>query len=199
MIDERTFRADLYFRLSAIELKLPPLRKRIDDIPLLMEHFNEVISESLCLPCTPFSEDIKQAFMRYTWPGNVRELRNVIERSLILAGEGAQVKDSDLPVHISNARSLSERFHPPLSIQRSLGFDEASSHSEEWKADEESRIPRELSADELAERERISHVLLENDGNLSKSASALGLSRTTLYKRMEQFGMRVRVVVDFDS
>ena len=90
LINERRFRADLYYRLSMVEISLPPLREREGDVALLVNHFNRDLSDSLRLPCTPLPEDVMKALANYTWPGNVRELRNVVERSLIMAGEGGQ-------------------------------------------------------------------------------------------------------------
>ncbi len=113
LIDERRFRADLYYRLSMVEVVLPPLREREGDVALLVEHFNRDLSDSLQLPCTPMSEEVMGVLASYTWPGNVRELRNVVERSLIMAGEGSKVTLEDLPVHIANAVSLGMSFQGP--------------------------------------------------------------------------------------
>lgn len=80
---------------------------------LLVDHFNRDLSDSLRLPCTPLPEDVMKALANYTWPGNVRELRNVVERSLIMAGEGAKVTLEDLPVHVANAVSVGMSFEAP--------------------------------------------------------------------------------------
>lgn len=103
LIGEKRFRSDLYWRLSMVELGLPPLRRRTSDIPLLVDYFNEQLSKSLNVPCTPFPADTLVAFQAYSWPGNVRELRNMVERSLIMQGEGANVTPDTLPPHIANA------------------------------------------------------------------------------------------------
>lgn len=113
LISERRFRADLYYRLSMVEISLPPLREREGDVALLVDHFNRDLSDSLRLPCTPLPEDVMKALANYTWPGNVRELRNVVERSLIMAGEGAKVTLEDLPVHVANAVSVGMSFEAP--------------------------------------------------------------------------------------
>lgn len=113
LINERRFRADLYYRLSMVEISLPPLREREGDVALLVDHFNRDLSDSLRLPCTPLPEDVMKALANYTWPGNVRELRNVVERSLIMAGEGAKVTLEDLPVHVANAVSVGMSFEAP--------------------------------------------------------------------------------------
>lgn len=181
MIDTKDFRADLYYRLSSIEIDLPPLRNRIDDIPRLVEHFNRRLSESLYLDYSPFPREIEEAFKLYTWPGNVRELRNAVERCLILAGTGSEVSMGHLPIHIVNSSSKSKSFVPASFA----------------------RVPDEalasLTPAELEERSRISRLLLECDGNLSKVASELGISRTTLYKRLKHYHLRVRTVVETEG
>ena len=122
LISERRFRADLYYRLSMVEISLPPLREREGDVALLVDHFNRDLSDSLRLPCTPLPEDVMKALANYTWPGNVRELRNVVERSLIMAGEGAKVTLEDLPVHVANAVSVGMPFEgPALSMAAVAG------------------------------------------------------------------------------
>ena len=122
LIGERRFRADLYYRLSMVEVVLPPLREREGDVALLVEHFNRDLSESLGLPCTPMPDEVMNVFNRYTWPGNVRELRNVVERSLIMAGEGSKVTLDDLPVHVANAASSGMSFQAPArSMAASIG------------------------------------------------------------------------------
>ena len=122
LINERRFRADLYYRLSMVEISLPPLREREGDVALLVDHFNRDLSDSLRLPCTPLPEDVMKALANYTWPGNVRELRNVVERSLIMAGEGAKVTLEDLPVHVANAVSVGMSFEgPALSMAAVAG------------------------------------------------------------------------------
>ena len=87
LINERRFRADLYYRLSMVKISCRPCASARGDVALLVDHFNRDLSDSLRLPCTPLPEDVMKALTNYTWPGNVRELRNVVERSLIMAGE----------------------------------------------------------------------------------------------------------------
>ncbi len=209
LVDAQAFRADLYFRLSAMELHLPALRKRKGDIPLLVEYFNDLISESLGLPRSPFSDGIKETLSRYSWPGNVRELRNVVERSLILAGEGSKVDASDLPVHIANAQSMGKKFFPASVLRfeserptalRDCGGPSSPARESEWD-DRGGRRPlgAVLTDAEEIERNRIRDALIEYDGNLSRSAAALGVSRTTLYKRMAHFRMHVRIAVEFED
>jgi formate hydrogenlyase transcriptional activator len=85
MIDERQFRADLFYRLSVFPVELPPLRDRPEDIRLLVQHFVKHYAARMRKPITSISEELIAALVRYSWPGNVRELQNFIERSVILA------------------------------------------------------------------------------------------------------------------
>ena len=103
LIEDKRFRSDLYYRLSMVEICLPELRRRPSDIPLLVEHFNKELSGILDVPCSPFPEETLVALKAYSWPGNVRELRNVVERSLIMQGEGGNVTIDALAPHIANA------------------------------------------------------------------------------------------------
>ncbi len=104
MLEARTFRNDLYHRLSQVELTLPPLRQRVGDIPLFVEHFNRQVSTDLGIPHSPFSAEALEAFLSYEWPGNVRELRNVVERCLIFCGQGSEVLPEDVRNHILRRR-----------------------------------------------------------------------------------------------
>lgn len=97
-VKKGTFREDLYFRLNVIPITVPPLKKRLEDIPLLVEHFLKLHhSKTPTLPLKTMSDDAMKALMRYEWPGNVRQLRNVVERLMILsAGDEITAKDVEM-------------------------------------------------------------------------------------------------------
>jgi transcriptional regulator with PAS, ATPase and Fis domain len=103
LIEIKQFRSDLYYRLSLMEFHLPPLRNRKDDIDLLVDYFNKLLSDMLGVEYTALSAQTLEALRAYSWPGNVRELRNLIERCLIMEGTGARILPSTLPQHIANA------------------------------------------------------------------------------------------------
>lgn len=204
MIETREFRADLYYRLSSIEINLPPLRNRIDDVPLLAEYFNKCLSKALCLEYSPFNSDVLDALTFYAWPGNVRELRNAVERCLILAGTGGKVTLEHLPAHIVNAGSISKAFVPAVYTDALTETEkDAALRSQKGGSSQPIELSdfnkSGLSPQEADERERISRLLLEANGNLSKTASALGVSRTTLYKRLKYYRLRLRLVVEIDD
>jgi two-component system, NtrC family, response regulator AtoC len=159
------FRRDLLYRLNVIQLHLPPLRERRDDIPLLVAHF--ILKHSLegQAPAT-IDEEAMSALSAYSWPGNVRELENVIERAITLS-QGGRITSNDLPPRISLEHSTNAT--PPLSPDD--------------LADLFSGLP---SLDEL-ERRYILHVLDATGSNRKRAAEILGINRKTLYRMAARF------------
>jgi DNA-binding NtrC family response regulator len=100
MVQEGTFREDLYYRLNVVSITLPPLRDRTDDIPLLLEHFLKEISENKHTASKRISPEVVRRLVQYRWPGNVRDLRNALESMMVLA-EGETLTERDLPERIS--------------------------------------------------------------------------------------------------
>lgn len=171
MLDEveaGRFRRDLFYRLSTIVLKIPPLRDRGEDILLIAEHYNRKVSQETGRGLLMFSDDILQRLLTHPWPGNVRELRNVISHLHVLA-KARRVTLDDLP------RDLVE---PSLSheIQRFA------------KAAQENRLAGSESLKQ-AEVLLIENSLTLHRGNMSKTAIALGISRPTLYRKMQCYGI----------
>ncbi len=160
-IGEGQFRADLYYRLSAIEIALPPLRERETDIPLLADYFNRMLSKTLDLTYTPFSSDVEDCLTAYAWPGNVRELRNVVEKTLIMT-EGSATSVDDLP------KTLVENYRRGMRQM-------------------EGAAPADTSFE--IEKERINALMVKHNGNMSHVASEMGISRSTLYRHIKQIGL----------
>jgi DNA-binding NtrC family response regulator len=158
------FRQDLFYRVNVINIELPPLRERISDIPLLAQHFLTRTSEEAGKPSSGFHEEALAAMQRYHWPGNVRELQNVVERAVLL-GRGPKVSLEDLPSHLTFGHTPG---HEPLT----------------GKALKD--------AMEVPERAIILEVLETNHWNRNATASALGINRTTLYKKMKRLGLMDR-------
>lgn len=104
LVEEKRFRLDLYYRLSSVEIDLPSLRMRREDIALLVDYFNKELSALLDIPYKKVPQETITAMSCYTWPGNVRELRNIMERSLIMQGSGAAMTPETLPPYIGNGR-----------------------------------------------------------------------------------------------
>ncbi len=212
LIDSNKFRVDLYYRLSMVEIELPPLRERGGDVRILADYFNRDLSDSLQLPYTPLSEDVVAALERYTWKGNVRELLNVVERMLIMAGSGSNATLNDLPSHIANAISKGTGFVRPLQSMAGLARNDSLANLEGFAAevgdlaeahlgikDADATQPELSHRRDNVERDYIIAAIEKHSGNISQAAKTLGLSRNTLYKRMEQFRLKVKVIVEIEG
>jgi DNA-binding NtrC family response regulator len=159
------FRRDLLYRLNVIQLNLPPLRKRRDDIPLLVAHFlRGHASDSQ--PQVAIDEETMRSLTAYSWPGNVRELENVIERAITLS-QGARITNDDLPPRIPPEQS--GNITPPLS------------------ADDLAEIFSGLPTLDEIERRYVLHVLDATGSNRKRTAEILGINRKTLYRMASRF------------
>jgi two-component system nitrogen regulation response regulator NtrX len=160
-IERGRFRADLFYRLNVIPFEVPPLRQRIEDIPLLVDHFNRKYSSSYKRQPKIFTDDAIERLQSHDWPGNVRELRNTIERIVIMSPL-ERITADDLPLlGPSGQRAL-----PPRS-----GF---ASYRKEREAHERQYILRKLA---------------EFSGNVTRAAEAMGIDRSYLYRRMKALGI----------
>jgi two-component system response regulator HydG len=161
MVQQGTFRDDLYYRLNVGAIQLPPLRERPEDIEPLVGHFIGICNEKLARSVAGVSPQVLAILMRYQWPGNIRELANVIERAMVVA-KGSVILPEHLPPHLFEARPA-----PPGA--------------------EHPRLP-ELSL-EAAEREQILRALQASGGKRIEAARLLGLSRRTLYRKLDRYGI----------
>lgn len=166
-VREGRFRLDLYHRLRVVEIHLPALRERGEDIGLLAAHFVGELSRVLGVRTPMITEDALEAMRVYEWPGNVRELRNVIERALVLR-RGSEIGLRDLPADIVTA---SRRASSPSLAQVA-----------------EPAGPRARTLDEV-EREHVLRVFHEVGENLSKASRMLGIARMTLRKKLRDYGV----------
>ncbi len=156
LADENVFRQDLLYRINTVEVLLPPLRARREDIPLLIEHFSAVYAEKYNLPMKRLSAAALERLVAHPWPGNVRALRHAVERAVILS-EGAMLEPADFS--LAGARTP------------------------------ETASSREGSRLEVLEREAIARALETHRRNISRVAEALGLTRASLYRRMQKYGL----------
>ena len=160
LIEDGDFRADLFYRLNVIPFQIPPLRERPEDVPLLVDYFNQKFSRDYGKKPKIFSNDAMESLQNYAWFGNVRELRNTIERVVIMHAK-QKVAANDLPeLNVTN--------EPPASTFRFPSFKDAT---------------------DAYQREFILHKLAESDGNVSKAAEAMGVDRSHLYRRMKNLGI----------
>ncbi|WP_245304767.1 sigma-54-dependent Fis family transcriptional regulator [Rhizobium multihospitium] len=157
------FRRDLYYRISTVTIHVPPLRERGNDCLLLLDHFNHKLAERRGTSSLRFTNEALDTMLAYRWPGNVRELRNLVERLHLLARHRLVGVD-DLPAEMV--------MRAPTGSDASI---EAGSQVLSFAA---------------AERQAIMSALSVEHGNLSKVAHRLGISRPTLYRKMEQFGIK---------
>ncbi|MBL6447161.1 sigma-54-dependent Fis family transcriptional regulator [Fulvivirga sp. 29W222] len=157
MVAESTFRQDLLYRINTVEIKLPPLRDRIEDIPLLVDHFVEIYSKKYRKEIRSVNEDTIYKLQRYDWPGNIRELQHALERAIIMS-DNTELEPEDFFFLTHNKSS-----------------------SQDLKTDN-------LNLDEV-EKSVIERAINIHNGNISKAAKELGLTRASLYRRLEKHGL----------
>jgi DNA-binding NtrC family response regulator len=153
------FRQDLFYRLNVIRIELPPLRERRDDIPLLVNHFIEKFVQEAKRRVEGIQPEALEALKSHDWPGNIRELEHTIERAVLL-GKGTAISAEDLPAHL---------------VVRSEGAFIVGQ-----------AIAKQLTLHDL-EREYIGRVLENTRGNKTEAARILGVDRTTLYRKLEEY------------
>ncbi len=168
MVGEGSFRQDLYYRLVVFPITLPPLRDRREDIPLLVEHFLEKYARDAGKRVTRVEAQAMDAMATHGWPGNVRELENVIHRTLLVSS-GLELTLDDLPPGIGGDQPAATPGAQTASGPGSAGGT--------------------MNLEEL-ERETILRAMESNKGNLSDVARQLGIGRSTLYRKLEQYGLR---------
>ena len=156
MVQENTFRQDLLYRVNTVEINLPPLKERLDDIPLLAKHFMEKYSKKYRKNLKEFSQETIKSLQGYSWPGNVRELQHAIERAVIMSEEG--------DLNPEDFFFLNQNRKPEEMATNNLNLDEV----------EKSVIQRAINM---------------HAGNISKAAKELGLTRASLYRRLEKHGL----------
>ena len=166
MVEEREFREDLYYRLSVVVLELPPLRDRDNDVLLLAEHFLGRYSQEFSKELKGLSREAKCAIAGYSWPGNVRELANAIQRAVILT-RGDEIQPEDLPAAVTAGENTAT--DGTRAVMAGTG------------ASADARNLQRLQNED----ERIEQALKMAGGNRNKAAALLGISRTTLWRKMK--------------
>ncbi len=161
-----TFREDLYYRLSIVDVHLPPLRDRNEDIPQLVDYFIRHFNQKMNRSVSGITPDALKILMNYSWPGNVRELENVIQRCMVLRETG-MLESSDLP----------DTTHNPTPATRTTGFIAANELTFQ-------------KAREAFEHQYLEILLNNNDGNVTRSAIIAGISRRHLQELMKKYGLR---------
>jgi two-component system nitrogen regulation response regulator NtrX len=159
------FREDLYFRLNVVPIFVPALRDRQEDIPLLADHFMAMLAREYGRRPKVFEPDAVATLQRYPWPGNVRELRNLVERLMIMVpGERITARDVTF-------------------------LDQGSAPAAEPSASAPATMTPLHDARDRFERDYILRALAAQQGNISRTAEALGIERSNLYRKMRAFGI----------
>lgn len=158
MVNENRFRQDLLYRINTIEIHIPPLRDRLDDIPLLANHFLNLYDRKYQKNVRAISEAAMKVMQKYNWPGNVRELQHAIERAVIMCNSQV-LNPEDFFFNTGHSRT------------------------------EESNVTLEDYHLEEVEKILIRKVLKKHDGNITQAANELGLTRSSLYRRLEKYGL----------
>ncbi len=159
MVGEGNFRQDLVYRINTVEIKLPPLRQRQSDIPLLIDHYLKIYTRKYQRPTLTLKKETLKQLQAYGWPGNIRELRHAVERAVILAEDRELTISDFIQQGESNSRNGKKAGEPESYNLADL---------ESWA---------------------IRKVLTHHGGNISKAADELGLTRAALYRRMDKYGL----------
>lgn len=162
MVKKGTFREDLYYRVKTVEIRLPSLRERPEDIPLLVQHFSRKFAAQFDRQPPSLAEDAQLALMRYTWPGNIRQLINVVQNMLAVA-DGDRIEVRHLPSEV-----------------RAGGVEQEA---------EGTNIPANLSLDQI-EKQAIRNALQVTQGNREAAARMLGIGERTLYRKLREYGLK---------
>jgi DNA-binding NtrC family response regulator len=160
-VKKGNFREDLYYRVNVVTINLPALCERLGDVPLLVKHFLRIYSTQHQKEKLGVSDQALEHLERYLWPGNIRELENVIERAVLLS-KNKHIEPEDLPISIIQSQDLRQQSYNSMSLKESL-------------AEPEKNIIRQ--------------ALEANGWNRQKTAEALQINRTTLFKKMKQYGL----------
>lgn len=167
MVEKGTFRQDLYYRLNVVSLALPPLRDRAGDVPLLVAFFLEKIAQKSGHKVKSISADAMRALEGYSWPGNIRQLENEIQRAYVMCGKELEIHTSHLSNHVVETPSAP---HLPAGAVEGRG-----------------RQLKEVL--DQVEREMIQETLARCEGNKSEAARQLGISRSNLIAKAQEYGL----------
>jgi two-component system nitrogen regulation response regulator GlnG len=181
----KQFRADLFYRLNVVRIHIPPLRERLDDVPLLVNYFLEKIAREQQRKPKSIAANVIKALEKYHWPGNVRELENAIRRAHVMAKSDA-ILQSDLPPEISGRGGSGAT---PLAAAVGEATADAAAALARQLFQWARRDPK-LKVIPAVERELVVEALKEAGNNQVHAAKLLGITRATLRKRIEKFGIQ---------
>jgi len=207
IVKARTFREDLYYRLNVVRIRMPPLRERLEDVPQIVDYVLQTLGKQKKTKVRKVAAEVMALLLRQRWSGNVRELENVIYRSAVVA-QGDTILLKDLPPEIRESAVVATGSLPPMPIPASAGGappplapavePAPAAAPEPWTLREAldfvyARLKEEGAEPvlERLEREMIERVLRDEKGNLVRASERLGITRTTLRKRIDALGLRI--------
>jgi two-component system response regulator HydG len=162
LVEKSEFREDLYFRIKGTEIRIPPLRDRREDIPLLVRHYVRRFAEQIDRDPPEMAEDVMQTLMRQPWPGNVRQLMNVVQNMVVIA-EGDRLEMRHLPPEVREASG--EGGEVAMGSTAGLSLEQIEKHA-------------------------IRQALRMNQGNREATARMLGIGERTLYRKLKEYGLK---------
>jgi DNA-binding NtrC family response regulator len=208
-VDAKQFRKDLYFRLKAVTLNIPPLRERKEDVILLITHFLKNYSDQNHIPVPKISNDALEMLTDFQWPGNIRELKNVIETAVALNKSGFLTEESfnnlltvspneyetrNLPIHLQRSSESLDReliFSALIEIKKDLNELKNLAYQSNipQKSEDASYNIDEIIPIEKLEKDAIKNALAFTKENKRKAANLLGISERTLYRKLKEYGL----------
>ncbi len=185
-VKQGKFRSDLFYRIAVFPIKLPPLRARREDIPILVQRFVKRAAERQHKPVAGFDEASMAVFDAYDWPGNIREVQNEVERAVALAGEESQLGLEHISTSIRDSVAIAESTEtissPDLTSATAAGSQEEVSGNNGGTTFRKARA--------VFEARFITGLLARCDGNISRAAKLMGLSRVQLQRKIKEYGLR---------
>lgn len=179
LTNEEHFRQDLLFRLNTVEVVLPPLKERVEDIKPLLLHYIEVFSRKYQKQIKAVEASCLQLLERYHWPGNIRALKHAVERAVIMSEKPQFIAEDFL---LSSKQELEDKTEFPQTSKHNTANTDVANHSNTIDA------PQSLNLEQV-EKQTIEAALRKHRFNISHSAKELGLTRAALYRRMEKHGL----------
>lgn len=173
LVEKGDFRSDLYYRLSEFIIEIPPLRKRLEDIPVIVGNFIKEANLELGKSVKSVSDEAMSKLMSYNWPGNVRELRNVIRRAVLVADEVIEPENIVLHVSSDEREDRAKRY-----VNVNVRVDNGGKY---------------ISVLDEVDRELVKRALEEAKWNISRAAKLYGIDRTNFYKKMKKYGVSKKV------
>jgi two-component system nitrogen regulation response regulator GlnG len=189
----RQFREDLFYRLNVVRIHIPPLRERREDIPLLVNYFLKKLARDQAQPPKSVAANVIRILEKYHWPGNVRELENAIRRAQVMA-KGEAILPADLPPEITGQGGVSAPMAARAGIPGEAAATDAAALARQlfqW-----ARRDPKLKIIPAVERELVLQALKETDYNQLQAARLLGITRATLRKRIEKFGIHRELKIE---